>query len=50
MAIEELKQNKSSSMKEFESLLNEDFKERKFKENQIISATVTEILKNFVLF
>ena len=49
MAIEELKQNKSSSMKEFESLLNEDFKERKFKENQIISATVTEILKNFVV-
>ena len=33
--------------KEFQSLLDEDFKERKLKENEIIKATVTEITKNF---
>ena len=36
-------------MKEFESLLNEDFKDRKLVENQIIKATVTEITKNFII-
>ena len=41
--------NRSSSMKEFESLLNEDFKDRKLKENQIIKATITEITKNFIV-
>ncbi len=41
--------NQSSSMKEFESLLNEDFKDRKLKENEIIKAVVTEITKNFVI-
>ena len=35
--------------KEFKSLLDEDFKERKLKENEIIKATVTEITKNFVV-
>ena len=35
--------------KEFQSLLDEDFKERKLKENEIIKATVTEITKNFVV-
>ncbi len=35
--------------KEFEALLNEDFKERKLKENEIIKAVVTEITKNFVV-
>ena len=50
MAIEETKNNsKSSSMKEFEALLNDDFKDRKLKENEIIKATVTEITKNFVV-
>ena len=51
MAIEqERKQaNKNPKYKEFESLLNEDFKERKLKENEIIKATVTEITKNFVV-
>ena len=49
MAIEEVSKNKSSSAKEFESLLNEDFKDRKLKENEIIKATVTEITKNFII-
>ena len=49
MAVETQTKNKSSSMKEFESLLNEDFKDRKLQENQIIKATVTEITKNFVV-
>ena len=49
MAVEAQIKNRSSSMKEFESLLNEDFKDRKLKENQIIKATVTEITKNFVV-
>ncbi len=35
--------------KEFENLLNEDFKDRKLKENEIIKATVTEITKNFIV-
>ena len=35
--------------KEFKSLLDEDFKERKLKENEIIKAVVTEITKNFVV-
>ena len=34
---------------EFKSLLDEDFKERKLKENEIIKAVVTEITKNFVV-
>jgi len=41
--------SKSSSSKEFESLLNKDFKDRKLKENEIIKATVTEITKNFIV-
>ena len=36
-------------LKEFQSLLDEDFKERKLKENEIIKAIVTEITKNFVV-
>ena len=35
--------------KEFQSLLDEDFKARKLKENEIIKATVTEITKNFIV-
>ena len=35
--------------KEFQSLLDEDFKDRKLKENEIIKATVTEIMKNFIV-
>ena len=49
MAIEAQTKNTSSSMKEFESLLNEDFKDRKLKENEIIKAVVTEVTKNFII-
>ena len=46
---EQKQSNKNPKYKEFESLLNEDFKERKLKENEIIKATVTEITKNFIV-
>ena len=49
MAIETINQELSSSQKEFENLLNDDFKDRKLKENEIIKATVTEITKNFIV-
>ena len=39
----------SPAQKEFESLLNKDFENRKLKENELIKATVTEITKNFVV-
>ena len=48
MATEELN-NTNSIQKEFQSLLDQDFKDRKLKENEIIKATVTEITKNFVV-
>ena len=35
--------------KEFQNLLEKDFKDRKLKENEIIKATVTEITKNFIV-
>ena len=43
---QELKNN--PSRKEFQNLLDQDFKDRKLKENEIIKATVTEITKNFI--
>ena len=49
MADETINQELSSSQKEFESMLNDDFKDRKLKENEIIKATVTEITKNFIV-
>ena len=50
MAIETETENiKTSSQKEFEIMLNEDFKQRVLKENEIIKATVTEITKNFIV-
>ncbi len=49
MAVETQIKSKTSSLREFQSLLDEDFKDRKLKENQIIKATVTEITKNFVV-
>ena len=48
MATEELN-NTNSIQKEFQSLLDQDFKDRKLKENEIIKATVTEITKNFIV-
>jgi len=49
MAIETIHQELTSSQKEFEGLLNEDFKDRKLKEGEIIKATITEITKNFIV-
>ena len=49
MAVEIIHQELTSSQKEFESLLNEDFKDRKLKEGEIIKATITEITKNFIV-
>ncbi len=49
MAVETINHELSSSQKEFESLLNEDFKDRKLKEGEIIKATVSEITKNFIV-
>ena len=48
MATEELK-NTNQIHKEFQSLLDKDFKDRKLKENEIIKATVSEITKNFIV-
>ncbi len=44
----ELKQS-NSSQKEFKNLLDQDFKDRKLTENQIIKGTVSEITKNFIV-
>ena len=41
--------NSNPKYKEFESLLNEDFKERKVKEGEIIKAVVTEITPKFIM-
>ena len=45
---QELK-NTNPLYKEFQNLLDQDFKDRKLKENEIIKATVTEITKNFIV-
>ena len=45
---QEVNQN-NKSQKEFQNLLEQDFKDRKLKENEIIKATVTEITKNFIV-
>ena len=45
---EVLKQDKSSSHKEFEKLLSEDLGNRKFKEGEIATGTIEEIGKKFV--
>ena len=49
MSTEQKQQNINPKYKEFQSLLDEDFKERKLRENEIIKATVTEIMKNFIV-
>ena len=48
MATEEVK-NTSTIHKEFQSLLDQDFKNRKLRENEIIQASVTEITKNYII-
>ena len=49
MAIEQELNKTNPLHKEFQSLLEKDFKDRKLKENEIIKATVTEITKNFIV-
>ena len=49
MAIEQELKDTSPLHKEFQNLLDQDFKDRKLKENEIIKATVTEITKNFIV-
>jgi small subunit ribosomal protein S1 len=49
MAIEQELKNSNPLHKEFQNLLDQDFKDRKLKENEIIKATVTEITKNFIV-
>ena len=49
MATEQEIENLNPLKKEFQNLLEQDFKDRKLKENEIIKATVTEITKNFVV-
>ena len=49
MASEQELNKVNSLHKEFQSLLDEDFKDRKLKENEIIKATVTEITKNYIV-
>ena len=49
MATEQELKKSSSLHKEFQNLLDKDFKDRKLKENEIIKAKVTEITKNFIV-
>ena len=49
MSNEQELKNASPLHKEFQNLLDQDFKDRKLKENEIIKATVTEITKNFIV-
>ena len=48
MALEQEIEN-NSKQQEFAKLLDQDFKDRKLKENQIIKAKVIEILKSYVV-
>ena len=49
MAVEQELKKTNPLHKEFQNLLDEDFKDRKLKENEIIKATVTEVTKNFIV-
>jgi small subunit ribosomal protein S1 len=49
MATEQELKNTNPLHEEFQNLLDQDFKDRKLKENEIIKATVTEITKNFIV-
>ncbi len=49
MSTEHELKKSNSSLKEFQNLLDQDFKDRKLRENEIIKATVTEITKNFIV-
>ncbi len=49
MSTEQEIKNSNPLKKEFQTLLDKDFKDRKLKENEIVRATVTEITKNFIV-
>ena len=49
MTTEQEIENTNKSHKEFQSLLEKDFKDREVKENIIIKGLITEITKNFVV-
>ncbi len=49
MASEQELKNINPLQKEFQNLLEQDFKNRKLKENEIIKAVVTEVTKNFIV-
>ena len=49
MTTEQELKNTSPLHEEFQNLLDQDFKDRKLKENEIIKAVVTEITKNFIV-
>ena len=49
MATEQELNKDNPLHKEFQNLLDQDFKDRKLKENEIIKATITEITKNFIV-
>ena len=49
MSTEQELKKSSSSLKEFQNLLDQDFKDRKVKEGEIINATVTEITPKFII-
>ena len=49
MSTEQELQKNNASQKEFQNLLDQDFKDRRLKENEIIKATVTEITKNYII-
>tara|TARA_B100001057_G_scaffold488128_1_gene571983 strand:- start:3011 stop:4732 length:1722 start_codon:yes stop_codon:yes gene_type:complete len=49
MAIEQEIKNISPLHKEFQNLLDQDFKDRKVKEGEVIQATVTEITSKFIV-
>ena len=49
MATEQELNKNNTTLKEFQNLLDQDFKDRQVKENVIIKGTVTEITKNFIV-
>ena len=49
MATEQELKKTNPLHEEFQNLLDEDFKDRKLKEGEIIKAVITEITKNFIV-
>ena len=49
MSTEQKQPDTNPKYKEFKSLLEKDFKDRKFEVNKIVQATVVEIIKNYIV-